>query len=89
MTWAYNTPAILAGTSRLTGHRLEIWDMNDAYRGRVNGENGTCPENPWVSMPDNCLSCSKGMSVHAQKLTRVKDVYECCVYKNYTGEAVK
>jgi hypothetical protein len=95
MTWTYNTPAIvnasriwkprLAGTSRLTGHRLEIWDVNEAYRGSVCGENGTCPENPWVSMPGNSLSSFKGMSAYEEKLMRVKDFYECCIYKNYTG----
>jgi hypothetical protein len=95
MTWTHNTPAIvnasrtwkprMAGTSRLTGHRLEIWDVNEAYRGSVCGENGTCPKNPWVSMPTNSLSAVKGMSTSEEKLARVKDFYECCIYKNYTG----
>jgi len=45
----------LEGTSEPTGLKFKIWDVNTAYRGpvngTVNGTDGVCPKNNWVTMP--------------------------------------
>ena len=46
----------LEGKSVVTGHTFKIWDVDTAYRGPIDGKDGVCPKNNWVSMPLNSIS---------------------------------
>ena len=46
----------LEGRSNVTGHTFKIWDVHTAYRGPIDGKDGVCPKNNWVSMPLNSIS---------------------------------
>ena len=37
------------GASKVTGHKVKVWDRNFTYRGKTNPSD--CPQNNWVSMP--------------------------------------
>ena len=41
----------ISGRSGVTNHSFMIWAMDTVYRGPLEGIDGRCPKNPWLSAP--------------------------------------